>query len=127
MGLLCVRHETASAGLVRTRIEHDLVTDGIGPDCVADIMLVATELVGNAVLHAKSTCDVGVTWDIGADTVVIRVRDDSTDAPRPREAGRDATGGRGLAIVAALADEWGVDQEAGGKQVWARIPVSRLR
>ncbi|MDT4911623.1 MAG: hypothetical protein QOC66_751, partial [Pseudonocardiales bacterium] len=34
-------------------------------------------------------------------------------------------GGRGLTIVAALAADWGVRRNARGKQVWARVAISR--
>ena len=36
------------------------------------------------------------------------------------------TGGRGLGIVAALASDWGVSRNDGGKQVWARVPEADL-
>lgn len=41
--------------------------------------------------------------------------------PRHRIAGEEATSGRGLSIVEALSDEWGVSQNSSGKTVWALL------
>ena len=37
-----------------------------------------------------------------------------------------AVSGRGLTIVASLAEDWGVEEEGAGKRVWARLPWSRV-
>ena len=97
------------------------------PDIVEDVILVASELVGNAVVHAAACFDddLDVSWDVEADAVMVRVRDGSRDVPRPRSTTDNETGGRGLAIVAAIAADWGVHETRAGKQVWARIPVTR--
>ncbi|WP_375498126.1 ATP-binding protein [uncultured Jatrophihabitans sp.] len=123
MGLLRVRHDTASAAVVRDHISEDLVARSITQDSVADVLLVATELIGNAVVHATNVGDLDVGWDVRDGSVIIRVNDGSPSDPLPRRADASATSGRGLAIVAALADEWGVNHVAKGKQVWARVPV----
>lgn len=123
--MLCVRPEPASAALVRERIAADLTADNVTRDSVADVVLVASELVGNAVVHAAQRQDLDVTWEYENGWVVVRVRDGSDQQPRPRNAAPDAGNGRGLAIVAAVADEWGVHRLARGKQVWARVPIDR--
>jgi hypothetical protein len=56
--------------------------------------------------------------------VVVRVADPSNATPRPRTTDERDTGGRGLAIVAAIASDWGVRCSARGKQVWARVPIT---
>ncbi|WP_375477956.1 ATP-binding protein [uncultured Jatrophihabitans sp.] len=130
MGELAVRHEAASAGVVRSAIAADLTRRSIAPDTVDDVLLVASELVGNAVVHTGPTWDgdvaseLDVFWDVTSDAVVVQVLDSSADAPRPRVASNTSTSGRGLAIVAALADAWGVEPAGEGKQVWARVPLA---
>jgi two-component sensor histidine kinase len=123
--MLCVRPEPASAALVRERIAADLTADHVTRDSVADVVLVASELVGNAVVHAAQPQDLDVTWEFENGWVVVCVGDGSDQQPRPRNAAPDAGNGRGLAIVAAVAEEWGVHRLARGKQVWARVPVCR--
>lgn len=124
MGTLLVRHDASSAALVRQEIAADLLARSITADSVNDVILVATELVGNAVVHAKDVDDLDVAWDVHGSDVTVRVYDRSELLPKPRTAGVHATNGRGLAIVAAIAEEWGVRQTRPGKQVWARIAVT---
>ena len=125
VGMLVVRHDASSAATVRREIAADLIARSIHHDSIADVVLVASELVGNAVVHAAGSGDLGVAWDVQGDAVVVRVNDGSVEQPRPRDADDSATNGRGLAIVAAIALEWGVDRADPGKQVWARVPVSQ--
>lgn len=124
MGTLLVRHDASSAALVRREITADLLARSITADSVDDVVLVASELVGNAVVHAKDANDLDVAWDLHGSAVTVRVHDRSDLMPEPRTADVTATNGRGLAIVAAIADEWGVRETRPGKQVWARIAVT---
>jgi anti-sigma regulatory factor (Ser/Thr protein kinase) len=123
VGLLRVRHDAASAAVVRAHLGEDLAARDITQDSAADVLLVATELIGNAIVHSTNVGDLDVGWDIGDGSVIVRVHDGSPEDPRPRQVDASATSGRGLTIVAALADEWGVNHVAQGKQVWARVPV----
>jgi hypothetical protein len=47
--------------------------------------------------------------------------DRSALPPVPRRSGRDDERGRGLALVSALADAWGVRLGLGGKTTWAEF------
>lgn len=124
MGLLAVSHEPASAAVVRHSIADDLAHREIAAQSVEDVVLVASELVGNAVLHAApNDGDLDISWDVEVDAVVIRVLDGSTDLPRQRTSSSRESGGRGLSIVAAIALDWGVRRTTHGKLVWARVPV----
>lgn len=87
-----------------------------------DVRLVVSELVTNAVRCGSS--EVAVRLRVGADTVLIGVRDSGAGTPVLTDAAVTDTHGRGLAIVAALADDWGVTSRGGGhKEVWARLGV----
>jgi anti-sigma regulatory factor (Ser/Thr protein kinase) len=125
VGVLAVNHDPASAAFVRRSIADDLANQAIAPDCIDDIVLVASELVGNAVIHtsARAGDELDIWWDIEPDSVVVRVVDYSTDLPRRRSTNETDTRGRGLSIVAALALDWGVRRTERGKQVWARVPI----
>jgi anti-sigma regulatory factor (Ser/Thr protein kinase) len=127
LGTLAVAHDPTSAALVRRSIAADLSTEHVDPDSIDDVVLVASELVGNAVLHASALDqELDVAWDVEPESVVVRVLDGSTDLPRQRSTNQNETGGRGLSIVAAIALDWGVRRTERGKQVWARIPISRV-
>jgi two-component sensor histidine kinase len=125
MCTIAVRHEPASAALVRHSIAADLAAHAVLPSSIADVVLVASELVGNAVVHATpgSHDELDVDWDIYGTSVMIRVSDAGPEVPRPRISGPTEPGGRGLSIVAALALDWGFAPSPIGKQVWARVPI----
>jgi anti-sigma regulatory factor (Ser/Thr protein kinase) len=81
--------------------------------------LLVSELVTNAILHARTM--VRLILERGADFVRVEVRDGSPIRPALRHHGLDATTGRGLALVSKLADSWGVDVDEAGKVVWAQL------
>jgi anti-sigma regulatory factor (Ser/Thr protein kinase) len=90
-------------------------------DRVDDMMLVASELVTNAVVHADT--DLELVIDVRPEAVRIEVRDGSND-PAVKQAPSDTPkeGGLGLAIVDTLSDRWGSDAIPGdGKRVWCEI------
>jgi anti-sigma regulatory factor (Ser/Thr protein kinase) len=86
----------------------------VDPDVVA---LLTSELVTNAIRHeVSSTVTVAVRCSSGQ--LRVEVHDSSRDMPAPADANADAESGRGLIIVAALADEWGFYPTQHGKAVY---------
>jgi anti-sigma regulatory factor (Ser/Thr protein kinase) len=89
-------------------------------------LLVVSELVANAVVHAGTVLE--LSFSAGDRSVEVGVSDQDCRAPRLVRQLGDATelegsmpvGGWGLAIVAELADNWGVTEMGRGKRVWAR-------
>lgn len=78
--------------------------------------LLVSELVTNAILHARSEVTVAVrALD---DRVRVEVADAVDGAPFLRHATDTATTGRGLALVDACARAWGVEPQPPGKAVW---------
>jgi anti-sigma regulatory factor (Ser/Thr protein kinase) len=88
---------------------------------VESAALLVSELVTNAVEHARTEVDVVIGRRRFHRVVRIEVRDRS--AHRPRMGGFDPTApsGRGLALVDALSDRWGVKPDATGKRVWFEL------
>jgi hypothetical protein len=86
-----------------------------------DAALVVSELAANAVLHAQS--DFTVALSSLGDRVRIAVSDASSDGPVLHDSlPSTAPSGRGVALVAALAQDWGCDVNgADGKVVWAEF------
>jgi nitrogen-specific signal transduction histidine kinase len=83
--------------------------------------LVASELVGNAVLHAKTSIELRIQPTGGL--LRIEVRDTSPRLPLRRMFSAEATTGRGLSLVDRLSEHWGVipASDGRGKTVWAVI------
>ncbi|QYC40403.1 Histidine kinase-, DNA gyrase B-, and HSP90-like ATPase [Nonomuraea coxensis DSM 45129] len=81
-----------------------------------DLTMVVSEVVTNAIVHAKSA----VTLSLHRQGRSVRgeVADHSPVWPTPLPAGPDEEHGRGLAIVAAYSERWGVDPTPDGKIVW---------
>lgn len=93
---------------------------------VGDAMLVASELVSNAVVHSgadeQELLDVRVT--LAADRLLISVRDPGRSGriAEPRPAG-DMFGGLGLRLVEQLSQRWGTERQD-GQRVWAELRVA---
>jgi anti-sigma regulatory factor (Ser/Thr protein kinase) len=86
-------------------------------------VLLVSELVTNALLHAGTT--IVVDCRMRDDAVRIGVSDGIVTSGARRGFPPDATTGRGLVIVESLADDWGVSQTEHGKCTWfdLRLPV----
>ena len=90
--------------------------------------LVLSELFANAVTHTRTTggSRIHVHLDLSARGLLIEVSDaDGQRCPSPRQEGELPDGGRGLAIVEALATwGWRPREQGVGKTVWALLPAS---
>jgi anti-sigma regulatory factor (Ser/Thr protein kinase) len=89
------------------------------PEAIEVAALLVTELVTNAVLHARTA--VVLIVDVAPGRIVLRVRDGSDATPVQRGYGADAATGRGIALVEQLATAWGVNRSEEGKEVWCQI------
>ena len=85
------------------------------------VVLMVSELVTNAGLHANSDATVRLV-DQG-DCLRIEVTDASTTPVQVRSHRMGAETGRGLRIVDALAARWGVEPAVDGKTVWFEVVV----
>ncbi|MEV0526400.1 ATP-binding protein [Streptomyces sp. NPDC050439] len=88
-----------------------------------DITLCVSELATNALLHGVPPGR-GFRLRLHRDGDVLRVEvhDSGGGWPRPKSgADDDAESGRGLLLVAALADKWGVMERDPGKTVWCEF------
>ncbi|MET9822711.1 MULTISPECIES: ATP-binding protein [Streptomyces] len=92
-----------------------------------DMRLCASEIVTNAVLHgAPAGRQVLVRVSSLDEHLRIEVHDAGDGTPVQRVPGESAVDGRGLLIVSATADGWGVQQRTGpGKCVWASFDRDR--
>lgn len=127
-----IPYAVESVPLIRTVLTEDLVGRGVDPGIVAEAETVASELVANAVKHAKALGDgcVRVRWKVKSGTVEVEVSDGGGPTlVRPMPPSPWANSGRGLRIVRSLAHEWGVQDDKNGRTVWAALggPSRRRR
>ena len=85
------------------------------------LVLIGSELVTNAVLHART--DLTLTLELEDGRARISVKDQSQAPATLRHYRTDALTGRGLGVVAALSDSWG-SAAADGKVVWAEVAAA---
>ena len=90
-----------------------------------DVLLVVSELITNSVLHAQAAPELILRRVPDPPCVLVEVRDPSPVLPVERDPDMAARGGRGMRLVSAIADKWGVEVREAGKTIWAefRTPV----
>jgi anti-sigma regulatory factor (Ser/Thr protein kinase) len=89
-------------------------------DLTDDIVLATTEVLSNAVLYGVPPIQFKLR--VSGETLCAEITDHGTGRPELMADGQDSEHGRGLTIVEALCDEWGVlpSQEGSAKTVWFR-------
>jgi anti-sigma regulatory factor (Ser/Thr protein kinase) len=119
-GLTSARH-------ARTAIRHALAAWRMD-HLSGDAELLASELVANAAEHGDGTpirLALRRHTEPGARPgITCEVTDTSPAMPRPADPGPDAERGRGLAIVAALAQSSGVRATGAGKTTWFTLALT---
>lgn len=117
-----VPHHARSAATIRRWLAE--VLNQLAPQHLSDLHAIATELICNAVRHATPLPggDLSVRCRYTNGELEFAVTDGgSSTLPRLRTLDTSAPDGRGLLIVSALANAWGVQDEATGRTVWARL------
>ncbi|HEX2375316.1 MAG TPA: ATP-binding protein [Actinomycetota bacterium] len=109
----------SSVGTARRFIEARIAAWSFPEPAGEQLVLIGSELVTNAVLHART--ELTLTLELRDGRVRISVRDRSQAPATLRHYRPDALTGRGLGVVAALSDSWGISAAADGKVVWAEV------
>lgn len=118
----------ASVAAARQALRRELAGTDVTPACAEDALLVLSELVSNALRHARPLAGghVRVRWRVAGAAVEIEVTDGGSPThPHASAAPMSATGGRGLGIVQQLSHDWGVRQDSGRTSVWALVAGRR--
>ncbi|WKX72169.1 ATP-binding protein [Streptomyces sp. XD-27] len=95
----------------------------LDPELLDSAELVAAELITNAVRHTNDG-PIVATARLNSDGLLIEVTDASPNVPRVGLPDTEKEGGRGLFLIAALADRHGFDPTPSGKRCWAQFKVS---
>ena len=119
-------HITLPASLTSGKAARTFVADRLGAwkleHLLDTTLLLTTELVTNAVIHAGSP--VSLTVRRALDRLRVEVADMGGGALKLREVDPDSVGGRGLMLIEALATAWGTSAFETGKLVWFELPAS---
>lgn len=107
----------------RGRLSAVLDDWGLDGELHENVLLVATELLSNAVEHGGAPVELVVEAHGGG--VRVEVHDTATAAPRPRSPEPRGGRGRGLRVVDSLSADWGWTDEPDGKIVWADVSDAR--
>lgn len=105
----------ASPSAARRFVEGALGRWG-ATEILEDMQLLASELVTNAVLHARTTIELVLTQRHDAVRLEVHDRRVSLEPVTPVERGR------GLQLIEGLAQQWGIIHDGTGKIVWLEIP-----
>ncbi|MFE3412276.1 SpoIIE family protein phosphatase [Streptomyces mirabilis] len=111
--------EPAAVGEVRASVTRQLAEWGLD-DMAFTTELILSELVTNAIRYGSGTIQVRVLRDR---SLICEVSDNSSTSPRLRYAATTDEGGRGLFLVAQLAERWGTRYTQAGKVIWAEQPL----
>ncbi|GAA2617096.1 hypothetical protein GCM10010411_60300 [Actinomadura fulvescens] len=117
-------HAPSSVAIARKRLTSDLIASGVFDSVVDDASVIVSELLSNALRHARAlpSGQVRVTWSYQGEMLEVAVSDGGAmTEPRRGPGTLSSLGGRGLGIVEALSEGWGVRHEDGATTVWAQL------
>jgi PAS domain S-box-containing protein len=98
---------------------RDLLLSNNRADLLDPTLLLVSEVVTNALLHAGTVIDLSATLD--GTGLRVEVGDGSPHLPSRRRYGATAGTGRGLQMLESLVEDWGVRLHGGGKTVWFHV------
>ncbi|MFF3468399.1 SpoIIE family protein phosphatase [Streptomyces sp. NPDC002619] len=111
-----IDHHPKAVATARAHAQQQLTLWGVDEETVYTTEMIVSELVTNAVRYGTPPLRLRLIKDR---TLTCEVHDGNPLAPRLRHAKMIDEGGRGLFIVAQLAQNWGVRYSLDGKTVWA--------
>lgn len=113
-----------SPGRARAFVQRTLQAHGVSDELADGLVLVASELVTNVVMHAKS--DGSPMWVVvmiqAGEVLRLEVHDRDSTMPVARVAADSDVSGRGLQVVSSLTSRWGAVPTATGKYVYCEMP-----
>ncbi|NUK74769.1 ATP-binding protein [Streptomyces lunaelactis] len=134
---MAVSHGPAGVGEARHRMREQLSRSGVPETVLDDAVLILSELLSNACRHGRPLghADVGdgdirAAWRVDpAGRLTVEVTDGGGPTrPIPATPSVTARGGRGLNIISALAQDWGVRDSATGEvTVWVIVTEGHRR
>ncbi|MFE6482225.1 ATP-binding protein [Streptomyces sp. NPDC057757] len=132
---MAVPHGPAGVGQARHRMRDQLRTGGVPETVIDDAVLILSELLSNACRHGRplgdalaGDGDVRAAWRVDpSGRLTVEVTDGGGPTrPVPATPSVTSRGGRGLNIITALAEDWGVRDDTHGEiTVWVVVQSSQ--
>jgi two-component sensor histidine kinase len=107
------------------RAMDGVVADLDNPRFAFYLLLVASELVKNAVVHGSRRSTIAMTVRLFADSAELEIANGGGRLSLRQMRTRRREGGRGLDIVDELADAWSIDTGPVGTKVAVRLPATQ--
>lgn len=109
---------TTGSVVAARRLVRALLAAWSVPHDRADAELLVTELVANVVDHVRGEADLTLELSVSDTWLRIAVVDGSAIRPVVQELSHERPRGRGMRMVEAIAERWGVEDHDDGKRVW---------
>ncbi|MDI3407905.1 ATP-binding protein [Streptomyces cavernicola] len=107
------------------RFVRAVIAGRVPDDRLDDILLCTSELATNALQHTPAGRMFSVRVVAAGGALRVELHDAGDGTPQVREVAEDDDRGRGLLLVAVLADDWGISRRDGpGKSVWAAFRLA---
>jgi len=117
--------EPSAVATARCFVRDTLVSWGLPgrDDVVTDAVLLASELVTNAIVHAGTAVELTCRFNGATVEISVLDRHPARVIPDPPSAAADVArpSGRGLLLPAALSSSWGVTYASAAKMIWFRL------
>ncbi len=134
---MAVPHGPAGVGEARRRMRDELRINGVSDSVIDDAVLILSELLSNSCRHGRplgqaevGDGDIRAAWRVDSTgRLTVEVTDGGGPTrPVPATPSVTARGGRGLNIITALAQDWGVrDSSTGEVTVWVNVTEGHRR
>ncbi|MDX3236434.1 SpoIIE family protein phosphatase [Streptomyces sp. ME03-5709C] len=111
--------DPAAVAGMRSAVAEKLDTWGLS-ELAFGMELILSELITNAIRYGSAPIGVRLLLDRA---LTCEVSDGSSTSPHLRHAATTDEGGRGLFLVAQVAERWGTRYTSGGKVIWAEQPL----
>jgi signal transduction histidine kinase/DNA-binding response OmpR family regulator len=118
-----IRDEQQAVAEARHFVADTLREWDITESLIDDVVLLVSELVTNALIHGRGPVELRIR--MSGDILILEVRDTASYLPRRLRPTVDDEHGRGLQLVAMLAERWGTRPTRDGKAVWCVFSTTR--
>jgi len=120
---LSIEDDVRAVHQARTFTRITLAALALPESLARDAILLVSEMVTNAIVHGRGPIQLRLRR--AREHLLIEVSDTATAVPRKLRPTSSDAHGRGLQLVAIMADEWGTRPIRDGKSVWCELELSR--